>query len=157
MYTCGTKRCRQKQSNRAREEVTGSEAHQHQIQGRPVDPYLHRRQQTGPGGGWVNIEYNDGEAHISLTTGECPTCFKAEAEALQQTADEIRDNLSRTKFNMVIFTDAHSVLSKLRNLGQKDLNKVKTALVDFATQINLTAVDSSTLRDQRKRTDRHAC
>ena len=39
---------------------------------------------------------------------------------------------------MVIFTDALSVLSKLQNPRQKDLNEVETALVDLAAQSNLT-------------------
>ena len=39
---------------------------------------------------------------------------------------------------MVTFTDALSVLSKLQNPRQKDLNEVETALVDLAAQANLT-------------------
>ena len=38
---------------------------------------------------------------------------------------------------MVIFTDALSVLSKLQNPRQKDLNEVETTLVDLAAQTNL--------------------
>ena len=39
---------------------------------------------------------------------------------------------------MVIFTDALSVLNKLQNPRQKDLNEVETALVDLTAQTNLT-------------------
>ena len=39
---------------------------------------------------------------------------------------------------MVILTDALSVLSKLQNPRQKDLNEAETALVDLAAQTNLT-------------------
>ena len=40
--------------------------------------------------------------------------------------------------NVVIFTDALSVLSKLQNPCQKDLNKVETALVYLTAHSNLT-------------------
>ena len=51
---------------------------------------------------------------------------------------EIRGNLSRTKPNVVIFTDALSVLNKLQNLRQEDLNKMETALIYLPAQTNLT-------------------
>ena len=38
---------------------------------------------------------------------------------------------------MVIFTDTLSVLSKLPNPRQKDLNEVETVLVDLSAQTNL--------------------
>ena len=40
--------------------------------------------------------------------------------------------------NVVIFPDALSILSKLPNPRQTDLNEVETALVDLAAQSNLT-------------------
>ena len=61
------------------------------------------------------IRYNDGIAQITIATGKYSTNFKAEAEALKRAAIEIRNNLPRTKPNVVIFTDALSVLSKLQN------------------------------------------
>ena len=42
-----------------------------------------------------------------------------------------------TTLGLAIFTDALSVLSKLQNPRQKDLNDVETALVDLAAQTNL--------------------
>ena len=90
------------------------------------------------GGGGVYISYNDGIAQITIATGKYSTNFKAEAEALKRAAIEIRNNLPRTKPNVVIFTDALSVLSKLQNPCQKDLNEVETVLVDLAAQSNLT-------------------
>ena len=39
---------------------------------------------------------------------------------------------------MAIFTDALSVLNKLENPHQKDLNEVETVLVDHAAQTNRT-------------------
>ena len=84
------------------------------------------------------IRYNDGIAQITIVTGKYSTNFKAEAEALKRAATEIRNNLPRTKPNVVIFTDALSALSKLQNPRQKDLNEVETALVDLAAQSNLT-------------------
>ena len=68
------------------------------------------------------IRYNYGMAHITITTGKYSTNFKGDAEALKEAATEIRNNLSRTRPNVVIFTDALFVLSKLQNPCQKDLN-----------------------------------
>ena len=48
---------------------------------------------TRDGGGGVYIRYNDGKAHIIITTGKYSTNFKAEAEAFKKAATEIRDNL----------------------------------------------------------------
>ena len=93
---------------------------------------------TRDGGGGVYIRYNDGEAHISLATGKYSTNFKAEYEALKKAAVEVGANLQRTKHKVVIFTDAHSVLSKLRNPRQKDLNDLETVLKDLSTQTDLT-------------------
>ena len=92
---------------------------------------------TRDGGGGVYIRYNDGTAQITIAIGKYSTNFKAEAEALKKAAIKIRNNLPRTKPNVVIFTDALSVLSKLQNPHQKDLSEVETALVDLAAQTNL--------------------
>ena len=86
------------------------------------------------GGGGVYIKYNDGIAQITIATGKYSTNFKAEDEALKRAAIEIRNNLPRTKPNVVIFMDALYVLSKLQNPRQK----VETALVDLTAQSNLT-------------------
>ena len=88
-------------------------------------------------GGGVYIRYNDGKAHITIATGKYLTNFKAEAEAFTKATVEIRDNLPQTKPNVVIFIYAPSVLNKLQNPRQKDLNKVETALVNLAAQKNL--------------------
>ena len=90
------------------------------------------------GGSGVYIKYNDGIAQITIATGKYSTNFKAEAEALKRAATEIRNNLPRIKPNVVIFTDALSVLSKLQNPRQKDLNEMETALADLVAQSNLT-------------------
>ena len=92
---------------------------------------------TGDGRGGVYIRYNDGIAQITIATGKYSTNFKAEAEAVKKAAIEIRNNLPRAKPNVVIFTDALSVLSKLKNPHQKDLSEVETALVVLAAQTNL--------------------
>ena len=92
---------------------------------------------TRDGGGGVYIRYNGGTEQITIATGKYSTNFKAEAEALKKAAIEIRNNLPRTKSNVVISTDALSVLSKLQNPHQKDLSEVETALVDLAAQTNL--------------------
>ena len=110
----------------------------------PEDQWTHAytdgsaEEATRNGGGGVYIRYNDGIAQITIATGKYSTNFKAEAEALKKSAIEIRNNLPRTKPNVVIFTDALSVLSKLQNPHRKDLSEVETALVDLAAQTNLT-------------------
>ena len=83
------------------------------------------------------IKYNDGIAQTTIATGKYSTNFKAQAEALKRAAIEIRNNLPRTKPNVVIFTDALSVFSKLQNARQKDLSEVETALVDLTAQSHL--------------------
>ena len=83
---------------------------------------------TWDGGGRVYIRYNVGIAQNTTATGKYSTNFKTEAEALKKAAIEIRNNLPWTRPNVVIFTDALSVLSKLKNPHQKDL----------AAQSNLT-------------------
>ena len=88
-------------------------------------------------GGGVYIRYNNGIAQITIATGKYSTNFRAEAEALKKAAIEIRNNLPRTKPNVIIFTDALSVLSKLQNPHQKDLSEMETVLVDLAAQTNL--------------------
>ena len=70
---------------------------------------------TRDGGDGVYIKYNDGIAQISIATVKYSTNFKAEAEALKSATIEIRNKLPRTKPNVVIFTDALSVPSKLQN------------------------------------------
>ena len=92
---------------------------------------------TRDGRGGVYTRYNDGIAQISIATGKYSTNFEAEAEALKKAASEIRNNLPRTKLHVVIFTDALSVLSKLQNPLQKDLNEVETALINLAAQTTL--------------------
>ena len=69
---------------------------------------------------------------------KCATNFKADAEALVKAAVEIRDNLSRTWPNVVIFTLYSLCSQQLQNPRQKDLSEVETALVDLAAQTNLT-------------------
>ena len=84
------------------------------------------------------IRYNYGMTHITIAIRKHSTNFKAEAEALKKAATEISNNLPGAKPNVVIFTNALSVLSKLQNPRQKDLNEVETVLVDLAAQTNLT-------------------
>ena len=89
---------------------------------------------TQDGGSGVCIRYNDEIAQITIATRKYSTDFKAEAEA---PAAEIRNNLPRTKPNVVIFTDALSVLSKRQYPRKKDLSAVEIAQVDLAAHIKL--------------------
>ena len=89
-----------------------------------------------------------------IATGKYSTNFKAEAEALKKAAIEIRNNLPQTKPNVVIFTDALSVLSKLQNPHQWGGNC--PGWPRSPDKPNL-AVDSSTLRDPGKWASRPAC
>ena len=89
--------------------------------------------------------HNDGKAYITIAAGIWPTNFKAEAEALKKGATEIRDNLPRTKPDVVIFTDALSVLNKLQNPPPEGFQRDGNC----SNKPN-RAVDSSTPRDLRK-------
>ena len=130
-------------SARAREEVTDAGVCQHQVPRKPVDPCLQNgsaAEATRVGEGGVYNRYSDGEAHITIAKGTYLTNFKVEFEALQKAAVKIRDNVPRTKPNVIIFTGALSVLSKLHSPRQRDLCDVETALVDLAAQTNLTCI-----------------
>ena len=86
------------------------------------------------------IKYNDGIAQITKATGKYSTNFKAEAEALKRAAIEIYTKQPPSNQTQCghLHRYALSVLSKLQNPHQKDLNEVETALVDHAAQSNLT-------------------
>ena len=67
-----------------------------------------------------------------------PQTSERKLKPSKKAAEDIKNNLLRTKPKVVIFTDALSVLSKLHNPRQKDLNELESALVELSSQINLT-------------------
>ena len=68
-------------------------------------------------GSRVCVTNNDGEAHITIATRNIQPTLKQKLKLSKKGAIEIRDNLSQTKLNVIIFTKALSVLSKLQEPG----------------------------------------
>ena len=83
------------------------------------------------------IKYKDGEEHCSIATGKFSTNFKAEAEALKTAAERLTRNRNVTHDNIVILTDALSVLQALKNPKTKELNELTGALATLAKSANL--------------------
>ena len=86
---------------------------------------------TRNGGGGVFIKYNDEDSSFAVPTGKYSTNYKAEAEALKTAAQELSTNQQKVKQNVVIFSDALSVLQSLQKPG-KDLNELCSALTDLS-------------------------
>ena len=93
---------------------------------------------TRNGGGGVYIQYKDGEEQQSIATGKFSTNYRAESEALRMAADCLTKNRNRTHNNIVIFTDALSVLQSLQSPKTKELNELTSALGILAERANLT-------------------
>ena len=101
----------------------------------PMPTHGSAAEATRDGGGRVYIRYNDRKAHTTIATEKYSTNFNAEAQAHKKAAIEIRDNLPRTKPNVVIFTDALSALNKLKIPARRISTRWKLhTLVDFAAQ-----------------------
>ena len=73
---------------------------------------------TRDGGGGVHTRYSDGKAHIATAMGKYSTNLKAEAEAPEKSAIEIRNNVPRTKSNGVIFTTTYPEPSPMWSSSQ---------------------------------------
>lgn len=93
---------------------------------------------TRDGGGGVYITYTDGEERCAIATGKFSTNFRAEADALKKAAERLTRNHNRTHDNIVIFTDALSVLQALQNPKSKELDRLSGTLATLAKSANLT-------------------
>ena len=84
------------------------------------------------------IRYSPAETRIPIATGRFSTNFRAEAAALHTAADHIREHQDEARDQVVIFTDALSVLHALKDPRSKGLNALNSTLSDLATQVKLT-------------------
>ena len=90
------------------------------------------------GGGGVYIRYSTAETRIPIATGKYSTNFRAEAAAIYTAVDHIREHLDEALEQVVLFTDALSVLHALQDSRNKGLNALNSALLDLTTQVKLT-------------------
>ena len=77
---------------------------------------------TKDGGAGILIKLKTMEEEISLPTGRYSSNFRAEATALQEAAKRLARGRRKAKKNIVIFTDALSVLEALKNPRSEDLD-----------------------------------
>ena len=90
------------------------------------------------GGAGVYIQYAGGkEDKISLATGLYSTNYKAEAEALKTTAARIEAS-TRASPNVVLLTDALSVLQALQSNRDTELNDLSAALASLCSRHAVT-------------------
>ena len=90
------------------------------------------------GGAGVYIQYAGGkEGKISLTTGLYSTNYKAEAEALKTAAAHIEASTHASP-NVVLLTDALSVLQALQSNRDTELNDLSTALASLCRRHAVT-------------------
>lgn len=73
------------------------------------------------------------EWHCRTATGKFSTNFRAEAEALKTVGNHLTRNLGKTYRNIVIFTEAFSVLLALLNSKKKKRERFFMAFMTFMT------------------------
>jgi len=84
---------------------------------------------TRNGGAGITITLASGKkVQRSIPTGQFCSNYKAEADALHSAANLLIDNKQDLRPNVVIFSDALSVLQALQNPRIKELNHLVTAL-----------------------------
>ena len=92
---------------------------------------------TKDGGAGVYIKYNDSEARFAYATGKFSTNYKAESMAMKNAAEELMRNSNNIKPNIVILTDALSVLEGLENTKEKELDPLREALAKLGSKTKL--------------------
>ena len=90
---------------------------------------------TKDGGAGIFIRYRDGEVELTVPTGKHSTNFRAEREALSEAATTVLQNSTRTTGQVVVFSDALSVLQALKNSHNSELNPLTTALVALSAEM----------------------
>jgi ribonuclease HI len=90
---------------------------------------------TRDGGAGVFIKYTVCEEKLALPTGKYSTNFRAETVALCTAATTVKENAARTTGQVVLFTDALSVLQTLRSSRNKEMNDLTTALVNLNSTV----------------------
>ena len=90
---------------------------------------------TKDGGAGIFIRYRDGEDELAVPTGKHSTNFRAEQEALSEAAKTVLQNSTRTTGQVVLFSDALSVLQALKNSHSSELNTLTTALAALSAKM----------------------
>ena len=90
---------------------------------------------TKDGGAGIFIGYKDCNEELAIPTGKYSTNFKAETEALCEAATAVSQNPARTTGQVVLFTDALSVLQALKSPNNKELNPLCTALATLSAKV----------------------
>ena len=83
---------------------------------------------TKNGGAGIFIQHPDGtEDHLSFSTGQLSSIYKAEAKALEHATNFVKDKMESRR-NIVFLTDALSVLHALQYSKDRDLNSLMSSL-----------------------------
>ena len=77
------------------------------------------------GGAGVYINYERRETKLAFATGKYSNNYKAESVAMGESVEEMLKEADKIKPNVVILTDALSVLEALGNPKEKDLNPLR--------------------------------
>jgi ribonuclease HI len=88
---------------------------------------------TRNGGAGVLIQYTDGDEELALPTGIFSSNYRAETEALRAAVTKVAQNPERTRGQVVLLTDALSVLQALRSSRSKELNALTSALTSLSS------------------------
>ena len=96
---------------------------------------------TRNGGGGILICQKDRTfTRISIATGKLSTNYKAEAEALKTAASAVMQSREKVHNNVVIFSDALSVLQGLINPKNKELDSLAAALDNLQKSTEKTTI-----------------
>lgn len=95
---------------------------------------------TQDGGAGAIIHYTDGTEEIAIPTGKHCTNFRAEKEALCEAARTISRNPERTTGQVVVFTDALSVLQALKNSRNEETDTLSACLIFMSTAVQKTVL-----------------
>ena len=93
---------------------------------------------TRDGGAGVYIKYNEREARHAYAAGKYASNYRAEAVAMTKAAEELTSNANEIKPNVLILTDALSVLEGLKNAKEKCLDPLHKALATLSSKAKVT-------------------
>ena len=88
------------------------------------------------GGAGILLRFTDGDEHLAIPTGKYSTNYRAEMEALCKAASTAKENSAKTTGQIVIFTDALSVLHALKNSTDKEMNILSASLHSLSATVN---------------------
>ena len=93
---------------------------------------------TRDGGAGVYIKYREREARHAYAAGKYSSNYRAEAVAMTRAAEELTTNANEIKPNVLILTDALSVLEGLKNAKEKCLDPLHRALATLSLKAKVT-------------------